>query len=70
MDEYNHFGLDLIEEGPVDPNQTLKLFSAVGKSSTSLWQLPKTQKVNFLSKSKYRAKMKTIWGYFSGFPTS
>jgi hypothetical protein len=23
----------------------------------------------FLSESKYRAKMKTIWGYFSGFPT-
>jgi hypothetical protein len=47
MDEYNHFGLDLIEEGAVDPNRIPKLFSIVGKGSTSLWQLPKTQKVNY-----------------------
>jgi hypothetical protein len=51
MDEYNHFGLDLIEEGPVVPNLIAKLFSVVGKSSTSLWQLPKTQKVNFEAKA-------------------
>jgi hypothetical protein len=31
MDEYNHFGLDLIEEGPVVPNQILELFLTVGK---------------------------------------
>jgi hypothetical protein len=47
MDEYNHFGLDLIEEGHVVPNQIPKLFSNVRKGSTSLWQLPKTQKVNY-----------------------
>jgi hypothetical protein len=47
MDEYNNVGLDLIEEGPVVPNRIPKLFSIVGKGSISLWQLPKTQKVNY-----------------------
>jgi hypothetical protein len=47
MDEYDYFGLDLIEEDPVDPNRIPKLFLIVGKGSTSLWQLPKTQKVNY-----------------------
>jgi hypothetical protein len=47
MDEYNHFGLDLIEEDHVDSNRIPELFSFGGKGSTSLWQLPKTQKVNY-----------------------
>jgi hypothetical protein len=42
MDEYNNFGIYLIEEGPVNPNQIPKLFSIVEKGSTSLWQLRKT----------------------------
>jgi hypothetical protein len=44
---YTHFGLDLIEESPVDPNQIPELFSIIGKGSTSFWQLPKTHEVNY-----------------------
>jgi hypothetical protein len=51
MDEYNNFGLYLIEEDVVTPNRIPKLFSIIEKGSTSLWQLPKTQKVNYSAKA-------------------